>query len=884
MNWWNSFVTRTKGHRQAEEPLKVNEGRYRAIFQMAAVSIWEIEWSEAKSVLDQIRSQEVGGIGEYLNQHPESVNQIASKIKVVDVNDSTLKLFEAPSKDQFLSSIQTILLPESIALVQDDLLAILKGEPHFAGETVFQTFNGRCIHVLCNLLFSVHPDDANYAWITMVDISQQKMAEEVLRQEAQKLRSLIENTSDWFWQTGVNLTLSYSSPTVNHLIGYSLDEINGKKFIDLMPNEKAGQVSVIFEEAAARHERVSLPEITLLRKGGSEVVVELSATPLFNAEGTHSGFAGVCRDITGRKQAEWARSEVEERYSLAVQGANDGIWDWDLVANRIYYSPRWKNILGYAENGLRESPDEWLGRIHPEDVSRVKADLKAHLEGRTPFFESEHRIFYRTGRYHWVLARGLAKRDENNKAYRMAGSLTDINARKVTEERLRQDAMRDLLTGLPNRTYFLDQVRRSIERSRRHADYTAAMILLDLDRFQLVNDSLGHNLGDQLLVMVAYRLKSCLRSNDTVARFGGDEFGILLEDINGVNEALWIAQRLQQELSHPIDLQGHEVFTTASMGIVLIAANYERPEDLLRDADTAMFRAKANGRARHQLFDTEMHARSLSLLRLDAEMRRAIERQEFEVYYQPIVAVEATRAGKIIAVEALVRWNHPQRGLLLPGEFIHVAEGTGLIVRLGEWVLREACIQTKKWHDAGYDNLLVSVNISARQFRDQNLPEIVRQALHDSGIPGHMLQLEITESAAVEDIDLTNRMIRELTGMGLKIAIDDFGTSYSALGYLKRFHVSSLKIDRSFITDITKNEDDAAITAAMIAIGKSLALSVVAEGVETNQQLDFLSSHHCDKIQGFLYGCPITSEQISHILENGGVLQPGNEECGRPSE
>ncbi len=579
----------------------------------------------------------------------------------------------------------------------------------------------------------------------------------------------------------------------------------------------------------------------------------------------------IATDITERKRAVAALRDSEERYSLAARGANDGIWDWDLVTNRVYYSARWKQLLGYADDAISVSPDEWLGRIHPDDVKTVKEDINTYLGGTAPQLISEHRIMHRNGGYRWFLVRGVAVSSNGQKPHRMAGSMTDITVRKATEERLQHDAMHDTLTNLPNRAYFATQLQRSLELVRRHSEYLAGVLFIDIDRFKVVNESLGHSSGDKLLVAVAQRLETCIRPEDTVARFSGDEFCILLEEIKGINDATRVANRIQSRLSEPFDLQGHEVFTTVSVGINLVAATYEKAEDLLRDAEVAMYGAKSNGRARYQIYDKEMHAHSLALFKMEAELRWAIDRHEFVVYYQPIYKSDS---GAITCVEALLRWQHPERGLIFPDKFIPLAEETGLIVPIGDWVLHDVCRQIRAWTDSGIHGVRVAVNISARQLQDAEFPQVVQSALAENNLSGRCLQLEITESAAMQDFDKTVNALHELIHMDVQISLDDFGMRYSSLDYLKRFPVNTIKIDKSFVWDITDDPDDAAITSAIISVAHILKLNVVAEGVETKQQLEFLLKNRCDEVQGYLYSRAQSCEAVTQMLKAGKFAQP----------
>ncbi len=621
----------------------------------------------------------------------------------------------------------------------------------------------------------------------------------------------------------------------------------------------------------ARNDERSVADYQALTFDDQLIWLQLTCTKV-EFEG-HAAAMLMLVDITERKRAETGRVESEERYALAVAGAKDGIWDWDLRNNKLHVSTRWKAILGEAESYPIDTPQAWFSRIHPQDMDRVRSEIDAHLRGETPQLECEYRILHRDSAYRWVQTRGVAISEGGNKPTRIAGSMTDITARKGIEDRLRHDAMHDPLTHLPNRAYFVDQLGRLVERSRRHAEYQAAVLLIDLDRFKVINESLGHAAGDQLLIITARRLESCLRLGDLVARLGGDEFAVLLDDLTEPQDAIRVAERILKDLALPFSLQSQDVFITASMGITISNQLYTRAEDLLRDSDTALYRAKSAGRARFQVFDTEMHSRSLALFQLEAELRRALERQEFENYYQPVISMNS---GRVIAVEALLRWQHPVRGTILPGEFIALAEETGLIAPLGEWALRTACNQARSWSDQGIRGIQVAVNLSAYQLRDPHFAKLVYKILIETGLPASLLQLEITETAAMQDLEQTVVTLRELKNMGVKIVIDDFGTSYSSLGYLKRFPVSSIKIDRSFIQDIISDPDDAAITTAIIAMAHILGLSTIAEGVETEQQLNFLSARGCDEVQGYIFSRPQPAHKMTTMLLEPRPMLPDN--------
>ncbi len=583
--------------------------------------------------------------------------------------------------------------------------------------------------------------------------------------------------------------------------------------------------------------------------------------PMTDPDGGISHVIEYTQDITERKQAEEALRESEERYALAAQGANDGLWDWDLRNNKIHFSVRWKSMLGYSEPEIGDTPEEWLSRIHPDDHDEVGTRIAAHLAGRVPHFESEYRIVHKDGAYRWVISRGLAVKDQHGQAYRMAGSLTDITSRKQAEEQLEYDAFHDALTGLPNRALFLDRLQHIITATQRRAGDLYAVLFLDMDRFKIINDSLGHIIGDQLLIAVGRRLSDCIRPGDTVARLGGDEFAVLLESINESGHAIDVAERVQKKLADPILIKGNELFTSVSIGIALGEERYERPEQVLRDADIAMYEAKGKGFSRYEVFDSKMHANVLDRLQLEADLRGALERREFVLYYQPIIDLQTQQ---LTGFEALVRWNHPKRGLVYPMEFIPLAEENGLICPIGEWILNEACRGLKSFQDQypTQPPLSMSINISSKQFSQKDLVAKLAGFIRETGIDPQCLALEITETMIMENVDAAVETMTQMRAMGVHLHIDDFGTGHSSLSYLHRFPVNALKIDRSFIKKLAADGSNKEIILSIISLANSLKVDVIAEGVEMEHQLSKIKEMHCGYGQGFFFAHPMSGQDI----------------------
>lgn len=679
-------------------------------------------------------------------------------------------------------------------------------------------------------------------------------ASETLRLQAEALNAASES----ILITDLSGNIVWSNPAFSKSSGYAADEVLGKNQSLL---GSGGQDLDVYERmwSAVTRGETWHGEIVNRRKDSREYVEEVTVTPVLSHSGKITNFVAIKHDITARKLAEQSLSEAEEKYRTIFEDAIVGIFQIDPSGRPLSVNRAMARMHGYA------NADEFLAEISNvmNQLSVNPAELRSLISGvqRDGLVQgAELEVYRKDGSKRWVIANVRAERDAGGHVVLYEGTTEDITERKVAEDRVEFLAFYDALTGLPNRTLLEDRIAVALGGSRRRKE-SIAFLFLDLDRFKLVNDTLGHSMGDMLLQEVAERLRKWVREQDTVARVGGDEFVVMLPGIPSKENAISAAQRLVDLITAGFSIQDHAINVTCSVGISMFPDNGTDGETLVKHADAAMYSAKQRGPNNVALFTEDLNIQMVERLQLESGLRLAIEREEFYLVYQPQMEIAS---GRIVGVEALIRWQNPDLGLVPPDKFIGIAENSGLIVPIGEWVLRTACEQARKWQDEGLPPMPVAVNVSAMQFRQDGFRDLIKNVLRETGLPPQFLELELTESLLLTNADVMFAVLQELDEMGLRLAIDDFGTGYSSLSYLKQFPVKKLKIDRSFIRNVAQNSSDAAITTAIIGMAKSLGLKVIAEGVENKAQMSFLREHRCDEIQGYYFSRPIAAEEVAH--------------------
>jgi diguanylate cyclase (GGDEF)-like protein/PAS domain S-box-containing protein len=682
--------------------------------------------------------------------------------------------------------------------------------------------------------------------------------EAITRDSNERLRAVIQSAPFAILARDFDANLQIWNPAGERMFGRTEEEMRRPE-VSIVPEHLRAQTTA-YRERARGGELIVIEETQRMHKDGHLIDVSLSIAPVFDSTGRVNATMVTIADITQRKLAEQALRDSEARLRLAMEAAQMGMWYWDIETDLFTYSDGLGPLFGLERDAPLIPYPELQLLLHDEDRPLFLATMR-HAVKEGAGFQLDYRVVWPDGSVHWIANRGQVLRREDGRALRLVGVAMEFTERKLAEQRIAHMAQHDALTGLPNRLLLNDRIQQAIAHAHRNKS-RLAVLFIDLDRFKTINDSLGHQLGDRLLQSVAHRIHVCLREGDTVSRLGGDEFVIVLPVIESGSDASAVATKLLEVLSSSFHLHGNDLHVSASMGISLYPGDGTDVETLMRNADTAMYHAKDSGRSQFQFFTPEMNVVARERLTLETALRRGIEANEFELHYQPVIAVAGGHVG---GVEALVRWRSPDRGLVMPADFIAAAEESGFIVTLGEWVLKEALAQARLWQDAGR-RLRVAVNVSASQLRRRNFVDRLRKLLEDSGVQPARIVLEITEGVIVESAGEAIATLAEISALGVRLAIDDFGTGYSGLAYLKRFPIDTVKIDQSFVRDLTVDADDAAIVTAIIAMARSLGLSVVAEGVENAAQMDMLERMGCENAQGYHLAKPMTASELEDWL------------------
>lgn len=698
-------------------------------------------------------------------------------------------------------------------------------------------------------------------------------AEQALREREARLSGIMDNVADGIITLDEDLRIETMNAAALQLFGYEREAAVGQPFVTLIEERDWTRVAVALMACLRRGDEEQRPEnraeIQGRRRHGEIFAMAFGVSQM--RLGERRTAICVVQDITQRKRGEQALRESEERLKLAVRATRSGVFDNNYVKDTYWWSPEFIEMLGYEPVDALLANKLFEGLIHPDDKENTQSQINRYLQGEVGDYLSVYRLRHRDGSWVWIEARGQAIRDDHGRPLRFTGTMTDVTDRKRFEEQLMYVSMHDPLTGLPNRTLVQDRLEHALAHAGRKGT-TVAVLLLDVDRFKLVNDSLGHQVGDKLLRAIAQRLGACVRGTDTVGRLGADEYLVVAEDLSDPQMAGRVAETILVGLSRPFGVDGQQLFVTCSIGISLFPGDGQDIHALMRDADTAMHNAKAAGGNGYRFFTPEMNEAAVARLSLERSMREALDQGQFFLHYQPKIDMQTMRA---VGVEALLRWQHPEIGMISPAKFIPVAEETGLIVPLGDWVMRAALAQIRDWQSRGFAPIPVAVNVSVRQITLPQFGERVVALCQEYGVRHDLLEIEITETAMMSNLAYIVDTLTDLRNHGFRIAIDDFGTGYSSLSYLRRLPITTLKVDRSFVSEAPTNADTGAIAATIIAMGRQLGLKVVAEGIETEEQLEFLRAHHCDEMQGYYFSRPLPAGDLeSRFLRRQDLLLP----------
>jgi diguanylate cyclase (GGDEF)-like protein/PAS domain S-box-containing protein len=784
--------------------------------------------------------------------------------KFLRVNDELCRML-GRSRDQMLTlSIPDVTHPDDLEKTLNAVGRLISTGKSVSIDKRYQRADGDI--VFANSIVSrleVGPGPRYTIIAVTVDLTARRLAQQALAESEAKFRALAEASSALIWQLDKHGSAIYINPRHQVLLGIPPQELLGFGWAYVVhPDERAEVMREIRD--AIRNETTTQRRMRIRFVDGKWHWMEAHSAPWFGADGQYAGHVGIALDIDDAVHAQQELLVSNERLKLAIEGSGDGIWDWDLENNEIVYSMRAREILCLEEDDVPDPFETIRRHVHPDDLAALMGELHACMDGSRPALRIEYRVRDCNNDWNWVQARAtvVMRRNHTGMPQRMTGTITDISEKRRSEQVVWEHANFDLLTGLPNRRLFRDRLDHELKKSKR-TGLPLALLFIDLDRFKEANDLLGHTIGDELLVQAAQRIRACVRQSDTVARLGGDEFTAILSDLDGHGHVENVAEKINETLSHPFYLGNEVVYLSASVGITLYPGDAQDAENLIRNADQAMYAVKEQGRNHFSYFTPSMQREANERLHLISELRNALPRKQLQVHYQPIIDLNT---GEIVKAEALLRWLHPKLGLIEPLRFIAFAEEAGLISEIGDWVFRQAASRSRQWGARKGAPFPISINKSPVQFvsrlNETNWPDY----LQELGLTGTSVSVEITEGVLLDASPFVTAKLLQYHAAGIKVAIDDFGTGYSSIAYLKKFAVDFLKIDQSFVRDLACNGGDRAIVRSIIAMAHELGLQVIAEGIETGEQRQFLVDGQCDYGQGFLFSKAVPAEEFERLL------------------
>jgi diguanylate cyclase (GGDEF)-like protein/PAS domain S-box-containing protein len=853
--------------RAATHRLTESEKRYRHLFENAAASILEEDFSAVKVLIDQQKALGVKDWKTYFDDNPQIVKECVSLVTITDFNQAVMKNFGVKNKDEVPRALEHYLTESSMGSFKEQLIALASGAVQWEGERTARSLKGDLRELLVQM--SVAPgceEDFSRVLVSILDITESKNAAKIVQLKEQRLRQIIDLVPHFVFAKDINGRFVLVNRAIADFYGTTVEGLTGKTDADFIVSPKEVHHFLNDDSEVIRSGKLKyIPLESITNAQGQTRLLSTTKIP-FTASGIDSPCVlGVAVDITDYKFSEEALLQSRHFVDSILNSTPNLIYVYDLISKKNVYSNRGtQGFLGYTPQQIQDMGDQlFFNILHPEDHSKViEHHQMISLEGKVR--EIEYRMKDAHGQWRCLRSRDvLFARTPKGEPWQILGSAEDITEHKHLESNFLTLTYYDALTTFPNRTLFFERANMGLSHARR-SNTSCAVFFVDLDHFKNVNDTLGHSVGDELLKDTAVKLAQCVREIDTIARLGGDKFIVFLNGLEDAQSAQHIAERVHEKLNSWRLIAGHDLFVTASVGIAAFPNDGNNLEDLLKNADTAMFAAKEAGRNTYCFFDDTMNKRAVSRMQIERGLRIALSKNEFKLFYQPIIGVQN---GGIRGFEALLRWFRGDGVLVAPNDFIYIAEETGLIVPIGEWVLKEACQMGRKLNDLGYEDIVMSVNISVVQLRSRAIIDVIKNSLEQTGLPSKCLEIEVTESILINSFDTCIEILKEIRDLGVKISLDDFGTGYSSLGHLQRLPITTLKIDRLFIKELMNQGVELAMTATIIDLAHTLNLGVIAEGVEFDLQLKSLAREQCDYFQGFLFGKPMPEEKAITFLE-----------------